>query len=431
VLLPTMLALAGAVLPLAAPAAADAPQAKVAIIVGPVGPKLTPSFLRFAEAAAAAAVRAGAKVERAYSPNATPERVEEITKGANIVIYFGHGTGYPNPYSKTKHPALVDGWGLQGPNAHGTHAAEVGDGTLKYYGEDWLKAHIHPAPGFVMIYSNTCYAAGSSEARLPKATEAEALAHVSNYSAPVFAMGGSAYFATDFDAGAARLVAGLLTKPASPFGKIFKTDPRYQATGLETFKHSEVKGAQVWLHHSAYIGSNADYWYAFAGDPRATFSTTGAVQPADGSSDAPAIELGTARKGAASSYPFTKGFETKATVALPVGLVPYPVPAGMSVVVCADTCQRLPVVDSCTCFWGTDRERIVNLSHAAWRLISKMPLAEGVIPVTLYLDGDTPLQSAVSPPKHATDASRVSRLPDAPLVDAPDATSLSAAGLIP
>ena len=89
--------------------------------------------------------------------------------GANIVIYFGHGTGFPNPYSETLIARRSDGWGLQGPRARGTHEDDLAKGRLAYYGEAWLAANAHPAPGFVMIYSNACYAPGASEGLAAKA----------------------------------------------------------------------------------------------------------------------------------------------------------------------------------------------------------------------------------------------------------------------
>ena len=69
--------------------------------------------------AADEAERSGATVVRAYSPKATPRRVLGAVDGANIVIYFGHGTGFPNPYSESLKPAVVDGWACRGR----THAA--------------------------------------------------------------------------------------------------------------------------------------------------------------------------------------------------------------------------------------------------------------------------------------------------------------------
>ena len=79
-----------------APTFAFAPI-KVAIIVGPVG-SLTPTYLALADAAAWTAEQQGAVVARAYSPNATPGNVLAAVADANIVIYFGHGYGYPSPY---------------------------------------------------------------------------------------------------------------------------------------------------------------------------------------------------------------------------------------------------------------------------------------------------------------------------------------------
>jgi hypothetical protein len=237
---------------------------KVAIIVGPVG-ALTPTYLAFAERAAATAEQHGATVARAYSPNATPSNVLAAVANANIVIYFGHGYGNPSPYGG-RDTSRQNGWALQGPAARGTHDDGT-DGYLQYYGEDWIVANARPAPGFVMIYSNTCYAPGASEGGFAPATPTEAALRVANYSRPVFALGGSAYYATDFDGGAAGLVGRLLADRSATYGAAFSWDPSFVPWGLTSQPHPFSPGQVVWLHHSTYAPGPPNYWYAFAGNP--------------------------------------------------------------------------------------------------------------------------------------------------------------------
>jgi hypothetical protein len=258
------LALACLAATLPAPAhAADSPT-KVAVIVGPVG-NLTPTYLVLAELAAAEAERGGATVARAYSPNATPSNVLAAVEEANIVIYFGHGYGHPSPYGGLD-AARQNGWGLQGPLARGTHADGL-NGELAYYGEDWIVANARPAPGFVMIYSNVCYAPGASEGGFEPATEAVALQRVAHYSRKVFRMGGSAYYAIDFDRGAADLVARLLGDRGRTYGSVFASDQRYVPSALRAYGHPISAGQQVWLHRTRYTDGPPNFWYAFAGNP--------------------------------------------------------------------------------------------------------------------------------------------------------------------
>ncbi len=85
----------------APPTATAATGIKVAIIVGPVG-SLTDNYRARGDRVAAAARAAGATVATAYSPRATWSRVLDAVRGANVIVYFGHGNGFPNPYSTTE-----------------------------------------------------------------------------------------------------------------------------------------------------------------------------------------------------------------------------------------------------------------------------------------------------------------------------------------
>ncbi|MEJ7801812.1 MAG: Ig-like domain-containing protein [Candidatus Limnocylindria bacterium] len=262
---------------------------KVAIIVGPVG-ALTPTYLALADAAAAAAEQQGAVVARAYSPNASPANVLTAVAGAHVVIYFGHGYGHPSPYGGLN-TARQNGWALQGPGAHGTHG-DVG-AELQYLGEDWIVANARPAPGFVMIYSNTCYAPGASEGGHEPASASVAAQRVAYYSRKVFAMGGSAYFATDFDRGAADLVGRLLANRGATFGTAFASDPRFVSSALTWQAHPFSAGQSIWLHRTKYTDGPPNYWYAFAGNPDLTpllgwdrtAPTATLVSPAAGASE--------------------------------------------------------------------------------------------------------------------------------------------------
>jgi hypothetical protein len=245
-----------------------------------------------------------------------------------------------------------------------------------------------------MIYSNACYAPGASEGWDAPATPEVAAARVAAYSrAPLAELGASAYFATDFHAGAAHLVGALLDGRDVPYGDIFASEPNYLADGVTRAPYAGLDGAETWLQRSAYFDGTTDYWYAFAGDPAATFAG-GAVAglAADVSAVPSLVPVDGLITGIASHYPETLGWEGQATVALPVELgggIQAEEPA--QVQVCADRCVLLPVVDSCPCFVGTPDQRIVNLSHAAWRLVTDAPLEKGLLRVDVDI---TPLAPA-------------------------------------
>ena len=270
------------------PAVAAASGVKVAIIVGPVG-SLTDNYRSRADQVAAAARAAGATVVKAYSPRATFARVLDAVRGANIIVYFGHGNGYPNPYSSTELTDRTNGWGLNRTTTHGD--SDDWTRTLVYCGQKALRGRltasdgaaqrryckggpIRPARGFVMVYGQAHYAPGFGERYQksdPLTTLTKARQRVRNYSFPVLALHASAYFATAYGDEAA-LVSRLLKYPRHSFGWAFKQGRGYSASALRTSAHPDLD-ARIWVQKTvikSFHFGQGDYWYAFVGHPYRT-----------------------------------------------------------------------------------------------------------------------------------------------------------------
>ena len=176
----------------AAPTPASAAGIKVAIVVGPAG-SLTSSYLRSARGYAAQARSYGATVVEVYTPNATWSRVRAAAQGANLLIYLGHGNGFPSPYLSTLNPLKMDGFGLN---------AYEGSGNVRttYFGESYVGSRVKLAPNAVVILNHLCYSAGSSEPGRPNPTLSVARKRVDNFGAGFLKAGARAVFATLGDA---------------------------------------------------------------------------------------------------------------------------------------------------------------------------------------------------------------------------------------
>jgi hypothetical protein len=259
-----------------APVGAVVAAQKVVIIVGPTGAQ-TANYRSKGDAIAAAATADGATVIKVYSPNATWSAVKAAVNGANIVIYLGHGNGFPNPYSSTAQRDRDNGWGLNRTTGGGD--SDDWSKYMVYCGEKALRGAltssdgaaqrtycaggpITPAPNWVMIYSNACYAPGASEGWDVPATQSVAFQRVRNYSYTGLSLGGGAYYATDM--GAQGIVDDILQNPDKPFGAIAEDANGYDLLAQVHGDHPDVAGGRIWIQNTGAAGSG-DYFFAFAG----------------------------------------------------------------------------------------------------------------------------------------------------------------------
>jgi hypothetical protein len=237
----TVLALALALVALGGMAANPAPAAaaagmKVVVVVGPAGSS-TSKYITSAKRYASQAREYGAEVVEIYSPNATWTKVKTATKGANVLIYLGHGNGYPSPYGPFS--ALTkDGLGLNKSAGNGHY-------NVKYYGEYYVKTYINLAPNAVVILNRLCYASGNSEWGARNPTKAVAIKRADNFAAGFLRANARAVFAEGINS-ASYVLQGVF-KTDRTIAQIFASAPSYSGSYDFKFKSVRTPGYSAWL----------------------------------------------------------------------------------------------------------------------------------------------------------------------------------------
>jgi hypothetical protein len=160
---------------------------KVVFIVGPAG-GATNGYRSQARAAAAIARKYTPDVTELYSPNATWPAVREALQGASLVVYMGHGNGWPSKYREALYPPTQNGFGLN-------PKAGTGDYTHQYFGEASVGGQVTLAKNAVVLLNHLCYASGNTEPGLPEGNLAQAKQRVDNYAAGFIQAGASAVIA--------------------------------------------------------------------------------------------------------------------------------------------------------------------------------------------------------------------------------------------
>ncbi len=201
--------------------AATRPAPKVAIIVGPAG-AATDNYRRLGNEAAKEALRFTPNVVRVFSPDATWPAVKKALNGASIVVYMGHGNGWPSRYRDSLTPSTQNGLGLN-PNAG------AGD-THQYFGEARIAGEITLAKDAVVVFSHLCYASGNSEPGLPEGSLEVGQQRVDNYAAGFIKAGASAVIA-EGHMGPTYYVRSILAGKSS-INRIWRSAPTYHGNLL-------------------------------------------------------------------------------------------------------------------------------------------------------------------------------------------------------
>ena len=214
--------------------AAYAPR--VVIVVGPTH-GATADFLSHARDYARQARAYGAFVTTVFHPHATWQRVMAAAQGANVFIYLGHGNGWPSPYAPWQGDTK-DGLGLNPYD--GASKSQV-----KYYGEDWIRAHLRFAPGAVVLFNRLCYASGDGEPGMANPSWSTAVKRVDNYASGFIDAGASTVIADGHTTWATRSPA--CSAPAARSSTPGRLTPTRTATSARSPRGARRGSPCAWI----------------------------------------------------------------------------------------------------------------------------------------------------------------------------------------
>jgi len=236
--------------------------AKVVIIVGATE-GATSTYRSYADQAYAEAIKYTPNVTKIYSPNATWTRVKAATAGANVVLYYGHGNGWPSPYTYDPSYTTKDGFGLNDPT-------NLSDNVHKYYGEPSV-ATLGLAPNAIVLLGNLCYASGNSEPGDPAPTLSVAHQRIDNYAAG-FIKGGARAVIADGHGGLVSYLRGLFTT-ARTIPEMWRSVPDYHGHEV-TFPSTRSPGYTAYSDPDTTSGG---YYRSLV--TNGTLTTTAVVTP--------------------------------------------------------------------------------------------------------------------------------------------------------
>jgi flagellar hook assembly protein FlgD len=242
-------------------AAAALSPAKVVIVVGATH-GTTATYRKYAEAAYAEAIRHTSNVVKVYSPAATWSKVKSAAVGASVLIYFGHGNGWPSPYTYDPNYTTKDGFGL---NYDSNGDGKLSDYENRYYGEPYVRT-LDLAPNAIVLLHHLCYASGNSEPGHTQPTLTVARQRISNYAAAFLQTRAQAVLA-DGHRGPVDYLRALFTTDQT-IEALWRTAP--SANGhVSAFTSTRTSGVRALMDPE---GSSSGFYRSLVTDP--TLTTT-------------------------------------------------------------------------------------------------------------------------------------------------------------
>lgn len=230
---------------------------KVVIVSGPVGTYNT-HYKADADALATEARKYTKNVVLIKTSHATWSAVKSAAQGASILVYLGHGNGWPSRYRDSLWPFSQNGFGLD-PTTGADGSQHV------YYGESYVASEIRLAPNAVVLLFHLCYASGNTEPGLSTGTLADKKARVDNYGAGFFAAGARAVIADSYHPNVTYLTR--LFTASQTMSSLFHSVPTYHGNDI-AWASTRTPGARIIMDPTD--PTRGPWYHAIVYDPRLT-----------------------------------------------------------------------------------------------------------------------------------------------------------------
>jgi flagellar hook assembly protein FlgD len=317
---------------------AAATQAKVVVVVGPVGSH-NAHYKDDANDIVAEAKRYTSNVTKIFTPNATWSKVKAAAQGANVFVYLGHGNGWPSIYAPFQ-TQTKDGLGLD-PSSGADGSKTV------YYGEEYIRSSIRLAPSSVVLLYHLCYASGNTEPGLSQGTFAQAKERVDNYGAGFIGAGARAVFAEGHPSHPAISYMRQLFTTDRSMATIFRTVPTWHDLLQGPYSSQRTPGLRYQLDTDT--ATPAGFYRSLIGDLSLTASkVTRTAYPNTGANPSAFVVPGAAEVTAAAGAPL---FATPEAAADPAGVAASTLPAATKLRLAS---EAAPSVDGLTRVFGAN-----------------------------------------------------------------------------